>query len=236
MESLSIRGLGDAHSEYERGRPHFTRCLGDLRDLCGGDRDSRHADGLLDLDPPEPCPQLIHFLNCWGCHIPKNTPREYKTATDGFRRWHDEFGGRLPSMGRRLRSADDLRLWRDEVEAELAGGSSTSFAGAFDALRDALVADRAGYRRRFSHVAASKILYVLRPHLFLAWDNRIRGNRFRSDGDSYLRYVVEACTALLPLAEPPGDGRQSLQQLQERNGCTALEFVNKYYWISSRRR
>lgn len=228
----SIADLKKAHDEYEAKWPHFTRCLHQLRKQCGSDV-TGNGSGPMDVDPLDPCPELIRFLNCWGCHIPKSTPSDYQTATWSFSTWRRGFEQRLPQMGAPLAASGDLEWWRQQVRIELVKNRSESMVGAFDALRDALVADEVGYRRRFSDVATSKILYVLRPHLYLAWDNPIRDNLGHlGDGRSYLEYVLEAVETLLQTDADRPSHEQSLEELARKTGCTALELLNKYYWVT----
>lgn len=228
----STADLRSAHDQYEAQWPHFTRCLRELRRQCGSDMTS-NGSGLVDVHPLDPCPELIRFLNCWGCHIAKSTPANYMTATSSFSAWRREFEGRLPDTGARLTTRGALELWRDQVKIELGKDRSGSMAGAFDALRDALVADQDGYQRRFSDVATSKILYVLRPHLYLAWDNSIRDAlKHQDDGESYFRFVLAAVETLIETDAERARHERSLADLQLETGCTALELLNKYYWMT----
>ena len=230
-DAPSTADLKSAHDQYEAQWPHFSECLRELRRQCGSDMTG--DSGMVDVDPLDPFPELIYFLNRWGCHIPKSTPANYMTATASFSVWRSEFEGLLPGTGAHLTTRAALESWRDQVEIELGKNRSVSMVGAFDALRDSLVADQYEYRRRFSHVATSKILYVLRPHLYLAWDNSIRrALKHRDDGESYFRFVLAAVETLIETDAQRASSEQSLADLQLETGCTALELLNKYYWMT----
>lgn len=231
---LTNEALRAAHYEYER-TPHFTACLNKLRRRVHGIGPGE-ALPSLDLDIPVPCPDLILWLNCWGCHIPEHTPENYETAAKGFADWWGVFHGRLPSGGVRLTSEGGLTAWGERLELELNMEREKTMAVAFDRLRDTLVKDNAAAQRRFGKVATSKILYVLRPHAYLAWDNPImRALGFRDDGASYLRYVQQACSDLVQGVRNSTGDDPSLEELEDETGCTALELINKYYWVYTRK-
>jgi hypothetical protein len=83
--------------------------------------------------------------------------------------------------------------------------------------------------------AASKILYMLRPHFFLPWDELIRDKLVAADGtrEQYVAFHTRARLRIAELIEDHGGEAALLAAIDQRN-CTVVDAINKYCWSVSR--
>jgi len=232
FDSFSTEELEAAQDEYEKNAPHYTRTLNEFRThvrptFCLDDDFPQ-----LDLDVPERCPELIHWLNQWGNHIAKSTPADYELAATGFHAWWLRWHKALPPSSIRLSGVEELEEWSKHLDARLGRPEEESIVDSFNSLCGFPVDDRDGSSRAFKAVATSMILYVLRPHVFLPWNNLIMNAMgYDGSGTSYIQYVQQACRSLVRAEQERGGQQTSLATLQGRYRCTALELVNKLFWI-----
>ena len=83
--------------------------------------------------------------------------------------------------------------------------------------------------------AASKILYILRPHFFLPWDQAIR-EKLRAGagtGKQYADFLALAQEQIVDLLGACGCEERLLADVDQR-GSTVVEALNKYCWSASR--
>ena len=120
------------------------------------------------------------------------------------------------------------------------GAVLEEFAEIFDHLSSlpAREAVRNGhsYSISFGPTAASKTLFALRPHVFLAWDEAIRqGLDHDGSGPSYVQFLKDARHQLGCLAEQCSLRKIELEALPERlhrSESTLAQLIGEYYWIT----
>lgn len=252
---LLVKDLAAACLDYERDAHNFTRAVHNFRQAVGIDVKVDETSLNIDLSRDEHCRHLISlFLNPWQCRLPNPERREmdqqrrelilerYARTYAGLADWWRSFHEMLPEVTERLVDASDDDLKRC-VEP-------------FEELCDVQVADEQLYKRKFySEVAASKTLYILRPHFFIAWDDdtqKVLG--FPSGGSCgrfYVRFLQRArgrMRELQELCEKSG-GLEALPELAANEAselgshiqsrwidniaaATVAELFNKYYWVS----
>jgi hypothetical protein len=88
----------------------------------------------------------------------------------------------------------------------------------------------------FGPTAAAKILFVLRPKVFVAWDEPIRAG-IRSDGSgrSYVAFLVRLREELLDLQEQCHGFDLELADLPAAVGrplSTPAQLLDEYYWAT----
>lgn len=115
----------------------------------------------------------------------------------------------------------------------MSGPTLDQFEKLFDQL-SGLRAQDGG--RRFGPTAASKTLFALRPHAFVAWDAAIRQG-FEGDGSgaSYVRFLKGVRHQLRAIAEQcsrQGVDPDDLTKRLGRPDSTAPQFIGEYYWIT----
>ena len=256
---LQIKDLASACLDYERDSHNYTRAVHNFRKAVGIDVGDVETFRKVDLSRDEHCRHLINlFLNPWQCRLPNPEKREtdlerrelilerYARTYPGLADWWHGFGEILPAASERLVDASDDDL-KQCVEA-------------FEELCDVQVADEQRYRRKsYGEVAASKTLYILRPHFFIAWDDDTQAAfGFPSGGSCgrfYVRFLKRArgrMQELRELCETSG-GLEALPELvadeartlgghiesrwiENIAASTVAELLNRYYWIRVPRR
>jgi len=223
---------------YEEN-PSYTDTLVDFRTWI----EARTAAGALDLSQREDGRKLIVWLNQWGCRLPTANRDHYDNTLRGLRTWWPEFEGRLADTAPLMDYAE-LEDWSEETHGGPARPKDlatrfprvTDLIDVFEGLREQQLGSRC-----FGPVAASKTLFVLRPDLFVAWDNPMmnalgyRGGsgaryaRFLNDVRERLERVQVLCRA------QDYDIEELPKKLGERHrACTPPELVNKELWVRTR--
>ena len=220
----------------------YNRALNSFRKARGISSPDAQSEADIDLRDEQQVKELIAlFLNRWQCSLPnpeskyarpKNRDRvltRFEKMTHGLHDWWQRYAEILPGCDARLHTAEDAEI---EECLEL-----------FDALCDVPVADEEKYKRKYSDVAASKTLYVMRPRFFVPWDNAIQDHlRYGGGcGRSYVRYLKRVRDRLKELDEEfkvkgsgePGSGLAwLLNEIPGQQSCTPVELMNKYYWAT----
>jgi hypothetical protein len=205
-------------------RDDIARCLADYAAVTGYDASLRQlrraAPGGLDLRDEAHRAAVTGWLRAWGCrHLRRADDLRTTTALGA---WWDARGGELP--GRRA-SLTGLG------EAELSG-----IERVYDALRDAPAAARSLKDRdidvAFGDTAAAKVMYAVRPDVFLPWDAPIRqAFGWHGGGAAYAELLRLSRSALLGLARrlavPVGD----LPEILGRPGSSPPKLVDEFLWI-----
>lgn len=118
----------------------------------------RFNGALFDGAAPGHCRALLNWLNSWGCRIryPRNGEPDLFAA--GMHQWWARHGDALPPATSSLPDLTDQDIVQvGDCFAELAG------IAVGDPARP----------RTLGATAASKVLYALRPHAFMPWDEAI---------------------------------------------------------------
>jgi len=197
---------------YERMTDH-TWALDELHTSIGYE---------LDITIPAHRDALLLWLERRRCRIRKI---DFPLAKERLDRWYRGVRHRLPDRDLRLIDVDDSVL--DE------------YAAVFDSLLAIMQGPEGADLRvhNFGETAVARALFVVRPHLFLAWDSFLRGALgLRDSGDSYVRFL-KAVRRRLRATEPlfKEEGR-SLEGLPEKLGrarsTTVVQLALEYYWIT----
>ena len=149
------------------------------------------TDDHVDLTKPEHVHFLLQWLRDWGV-------RPLRTADDAFSserlvEWDERHGRTLPAAARTLHDLSDAEL--------------DTAATAYEALAEQQAAwrhraDGALGKVRFGPTAAAKVMYAMRPHAFVPWDDPIRkALRWDGSGASYRRALVRARDELTAVAD-----------------------------------
>ncbi len=188
------------------------RLLGDTPDL----RELEHRQAML------------KWLNQWQCR--QFSLACHHTASAELLAWYDESFALLPSR--------DLQLWQIE-SAEI-----EAFIPLFDALAKKQASTRTQGDRTslvtFGPTAAAKILFALRPRVFVAWDEPIR-HELRHDGSgrSYVTFLLDIRRHLLdlrPQARQFGLELEDLPVALGRPRSTPAQLLDEYYWATKTRK
>ena len=239
--AITREGLEKACRDYD-AIADYNRALNSFRKARGISSPEAQSEADIDLGDEQQFKELVAlFLNKWQCRLPnpeskyvkpKNRHRvlkRFEKMTHGLHDWWQRYEEILPGCDARLHTAEDAEI---EECLEL-----------FDALCDVPVADDEKYKRKYSDVAASKTLYVMRPHFFVPWDNAIQDHLvYRGGcGHFYVRYLKRVRDRLKELDEEfkvkgsgePGSGLAwLLNEIPGQQSCTPVELMSKYYWAS----
>ena len=182
------------------------------------------VDDTLDLANQNHRQALLQWLNACGCrHLALKC---HQDVSNELAAWYKVARGRLPGSADRLVGTSDAVL---EQYAEL-----------FDDLSSLPAREGVRNGRRFpisfGPTAASKTLFALRPHVFLAWDEAIRQELVPDDSDaSYVEFLKGASDDLRDITEQSSRRGIDLENLQKRLGrpeSTAPQLMGEYYWIT----
>jgi hypothetical protein len=190
---------------------------------------SRRVEGNTDLSNQEHRLALLHWLNQWQCR--QFSLAYHDLASAGLLEWHLEFGGFLPPKVK--------HLW------EVPEATVEEYAGVFDALAKKVACHRESGRGEnggkktavsFGPTAAAKILFVLRPKVFVAWDEPIRaGLRYDGSGRSYVNFLTRLREELLELKDQCRAFNLDLANLPEAVGrplSTPAQLMDEFYWAT----
>lgn len=180
-----------------------------------------------DLDDADHRQALLTWLNAWGCrHLAlachEDVSRELVS-------WYTLARYRLPG------SADRL--------ADMGDGVLDKFAELFDDLSTLpareVVRNGSRFLISFGPTAASKTLFALHPHAFLAWDAVIRKG-FSADGSgaSYVRFLKASRHKASEIAEQCSRQGLDVEDFPKRLGrgdSTTAQLIGEYYWITMTR-
>lgn len=185
----------------------------------------RRIDGDVDLAEEEHRFALLHWLNQWQCR--QFSLAYHDLASAGLLEWHQESKDLLPSKTK--------HLW------EMPEGDVEAFGALFDSLATKIASHRVsgpGKRSvvRFGPTAAAKILFVLRPKIFVAWDEPMRAAlRYDGSGASYARFLLRLREELLDLQAQCRLYDLELTDLPEAIGrplSTPAQLMDEYYWAT----
>jgi len=231
--------LEQACRDYDRIED-YKRALNNFRKARGISSPDAQSEVDIDLSDEQQLKELVALLlNKWQCSLPnpeskyarpKNRDRvlkRFEKMTHGLHDWWQRYEEMLPGCDARLHTAEDAAI---EECLEL-----------FDALCDVRVADEEKYKRKYSDVAASRTLYVMRPHFFVPWDSAIQDHLWYGGGCGhfYVRYLKRVRERLKELDEEfkvkgsgePGSGLAwLLNEIPGQQSCTPVELMSKYYW------
>jgi hypothetical protein len=218
---------------------------------------SRRVEGNTDLSKEEHRLAVLHWLNQWQCrHF---SLAYHDLASAGLFEWHKEFGATLPAKEQHLwetaeSTVEDYASVFDSLARKVAcyrdtgRGGSGATPGAGAPAADAALgaqAPRTGAAPApvtkksvisFGPTAAAKILFVLRPKVFVAWDEPIRvGLRYDGSGRSYVDFLLRLREELLELQQQCRAFSFDLVDLPDAIGrplSTPAQLLDEYYWAT----
>lgn len=212
-ESATWEGFERALTEYRdaeyRGRSRnagenaYLHVIEELANVPIAER-GKHADSI------------IQFLNVWACHFPTRTPN----TRNALRGWINRESGALEELSELALTDTELperldeyeRLYRSLIELQSASdGPSIPTMGP---------------------AAASKILHVMVPRLFVMWDTKIKKAGW-TYADFLLRMHNLAREIIDDLA--PNDARADVEDyLRKRLGYPVrkplAKYIDEYNW------
>ncbi len=183
---------------------------------------TRRVEGEPDLLRKDHRLALLHWLNQLQCR--QFPPGYHDLASAGLLEWYQESDEYLPPK--------DKHLW------QMSETNVDSYAPLFDVLSKKVACYRnLGPNRRtavtFGPTAAARILFVLRPKVFVAWDEPIRaGLHFDGSGRSYLDFLIRLRDELLELREQCRGFGISLLDVPAAIGrplSTPAQLIDEYY-------
>jgi hypothetical protein len=186
---------------------------------------SRRVEGNADLFNEEHRLALLHWLNQWQCR--QFSLAYHDLASVGLLEWHIEFGEYLPPKA--------THLW------EIPEATVEDYARVFDSLARKLASFRqTGPGKKsavsFGPTAAAKILFVLRPRVFVAWDEPLRATlHYDGSGHSYAAFLLRLREELLDLQDQCRSFALDLTDLPEAVGrplSTPAQLMDEYYWAT----
>lgn len=156
---------------------------------------------------------LIIWLRSWGC-------RQFHKANDddsilGLKNWYDKRQGEFPGKNTSLmknESPHSKTLFESLAEVEIP-------------------------KVKVGPVGASKILFALRPHLFVPWDNEIcKKLRFKKmnseDYVEYLSFIKEMLQKIVAQCKTKGIETSSIPKSLCRPNSTLPKLIDEYLWIT----
>jgi hypothetical protein len=230
-QPIDLDSLVAACAAYDRtkreadGLNSYNRSLARFREMIGVRIHDDESLLRIDLSREVQVRVLIDlFLNPWGCRLPKwSSPDRARIVSEICGWWNgvtrdatDELA--LPDVTERLGDAEnDLGDYEDLYEQ----------------LARRIAKGTADNARR--PAAASKILYVLRPHFFIAWDRAIRRKLKATEGTGkeYVAFLEEAHCRARELVRGCGSEKALMERIGQPD-CTVAEALNKYCWSESR--
>jgi hypothetical protein len=200
-----------AMTGYDNSLVKFESLVGQDPDLSNGDH--RKA--------------MIKWLNQWQCR--QFALAYHDDASAELLTWYQDEGPALPDHGR--------HLWQFPT-ADL-----EQYSRVFDSLskKQASIRERAGKSSTvtFGPTAAAKILFALRPRVFVAWDEPIRRSLGHDgSGRSYVDFLLRLHEELLDLQAQCrrfGFELEALPQALGRPSSTPAQLLDEYYWATKTR-
>lgn len=185
---------------------------------------SSQVDGTPNLNDEKHRLALLHWLNAWGCRHLALSCHDHVSCE--LRAWYERAQDRFPSPLDRLLGLSDQSLRTfDELFDDLSSlhARQVSRNGSFVSIP-------------FGPTAASKSLFALFPHVFVAWDEPIRNVlKYDRKGASYVEFLKRLRGDLEFLAKECARAGFALEELPDRLGrknSTAPQLVGEHYWVT----
>jgi hypothetical protein len=224
---------------------------------------ARRVDGSTDLSKDEHRLALLHWLNQWQCRqfslayhdlasagmlewhkefgtslppkdkhlweLPESTIEDYASVFDSLARkvacYRDLGRAASASAPGSPPGASGAQTTPPAAQGAAPAAQATT-AGAAPVTRKSVVS--------FGPTAAAKILFVLRPRVFVAWDEPIRaGLHYDGTGRSYADFLLRLREELLDLQQQCRAFNFDLVDLPNAVGrplSTPAQLLDEYYW------
>jgi hypothetical protein len=193
--------------------PHFgdfDSKLTDFRKMTGPD---------LNLDNATHRKALLEWLNSWGCR--QFAKKDHIIASKSLASWGKDFVPRLPKK--------EEELWN------LSEDKLNSANEAYNRLRDMHASNKCRMSQKcrvtFGPTGAAKVLFALRPEVFVPWDDAIRKElKFKQYRDFLLKSQNEI-RELIADAERLSIKPVNIPIAVKRPGSTLPKLVDEYNWV-----
>ena len=98
----------------------------------------------------------------------------------------------------------------------------------FDEIRQTEFKSKKGKQKEVGSTAASKVLHLTCPNLFIMWDSAIRAkySKTRGNGEDYFEFLVEMKEILQSF-------KPAIEQLQKRYGTKVTRIIDQYNWMAT---
>jgi len=168
---------------------------------------------------------LVRWLNKWGCR--QFAKDDYESACRKMRHWYKEYSASLPAPGKTL-----LELSEDDLDKVC-----TAYAKLAEQTASKRNSNRGEITVKVGPTGAAKILFALRPHTLIPWDESIR-TEFNLDGSaaSYIAFLGRVKAMLNQLEEACKRNHRTLSNLPQLMGKPAdyslVKIVDEYFWVT----
>ncbi len=172
--------------------------------------------GYVDLDKSRHIHYLLNWLRKWGCRsLAKDRDREIiKNILSWWRNHREKFPDK------------DSLLWKMKEHE-------------FDFL-NLVYKNLTNTIEKIGPTTASKILFALRPNIFLPWDGAIRSKYKRQgNSDEYIEFLKSIQAILIELdkeCRSKGFVLEALPEKIERDGSSVIKLVDEYNFITISKR
>ncbi len=178
----------------------------------------------LDLSNENHRLALLKWLNSWGCR--QFARKDHNKASAKLAKWFEKYGSTLP--------ADSVHLWQLEIS------HYTQIAEAYDSLSNIVASTRSNksksYKVSIGPTGAAKILFAIRPHSMLPWDEPIRKVlNFGGDAGQYIEFLKQTKTLLISLegeCQKAGFRLEELPAKIGRENSSVPKLIDEYYWVT----
>lgn len=176
----------------------------------------------LDLSKCEHREKILEWLNDWGIRYLAKAC--HKKASQQLKRWHENYGVKLFDKDKNLWDLNDKDL---NVANE-----------AYQQLLQCKMSYRAKNQKErrisFGDTAAAKILSVIRPNAFVAWDKEIRKEYVGTHGSYayFLRRIKSEAAGLKKECEKNGFKLEDLPQKLNREDSNIPKLIDECNWIT----
>jgi hypothetical protein len=169
----------------------------------------------LDLKQQSHCMSLLKFLNSWGCRIKED---DFNVAATQLQEWYKSISGKLFPITTELLALTDSDL--DTVEEAFA-----------DLARRPCCT-----RKTFASVPTAKVLFALRLHALIPWDNSMLDHfRLNGSASSYRQHLLWARERLQDLSTECAKRGFVLADLPnkiERAKSTLPKLIDEYLYVT----
>ncbi|MGM0431910.1 MAG: hypothetical protein ACQEQU_04285 [Spirochaetota bacterium] len=180
----------------------------------------------VDLSKPEHRVELIKWLNKWGCRQFSISCREQSSGE--LLNWFENNKVHIEFISK------EKYFW------ELSGQELHEISGLYNSLVGTKASEKIRANKRIivsvGHTGASKILFALRPRIFVAWDEVMRREfkkRYQVDSyDGFLSHVQSDIEAIFTSCKRKGIDENKLLETIDRTDATLPQLVGEYYWLT----
>lgn len=199
------RLIEEAEEKYEISGCIYTQCIEKLRELRIGQLNEKHEIRIL-----------RPFLLTWGV---MGRVLGYK-GVQAIRKKLNDIAQEIEPLRRENLMSKNL----DEIE--------DLTIKLFDKIRETKFESKKGKQKEVGSTAASKVLHLTCPDLFIMWDSAIRTKKYgkrNGDGKDYFEFLWMIKSLWKEL-------KPTIDELQQKYGGSATRIIDQYNWMVTRNR